>query len=361
MKTARFFKDYLEKILFLIYFKNFNFNKVTVLCYNVTPVILYKYFNVKSYIFSNHGIAKELYEGLIRTSENNILFVNQNNIFIKFLPKKWNYIYHVSKQTYKSILKKNSFTLITAGSTYKTNNKAIAKKILEKSIHNQDSLRLMNEYEHICCKRSDKILSIGTNSVVKDFKEEYKNKKIFQIKNSSYLPNENKDLNNKKDEIVMVAGRGSYHKGVDLYFDLAKLYPNITFNLIHLYDLDNALVPPNVIVHGFVLPTNPLFSEICKRSKVSCFFSISEGYPGSLCDTLSFKLLPLVPKKLGLELSQSFEYDDFKDMTIKFENLINTKKNDHEKYDMLELWKKDNISIEAFRLQLNEFLTHDCI
>ena len=75
MKLARFLKNYLEKFLFLIYLQNFNFNKVTVLCYNLTPVILYKYFNVKSYIFSNHGIAKELYEGLIRESKNNILFI----------------------------------------------------------------------------------------------------------------------------------------------------------------------------------------------------------------------------------------------------------------------------------------------
>ena len=356
MKLVRFLKTYLEKFLFLIYLKNFNFNRVTVLCFNVTPVILFKYFNVKSYIFSNHGIAKELYDGLIRTSDNNILFINPNNKLIKFLPKKWNYIYHVNKNTYRFILKKNKFTLITSGSTYKTNNKAILNKMNEKSIYNIDYFRFMKEYNHLCCKNAEKILCIGTNSVVKDFRQQYKNKKIFQIKNSSYIKNENIEQFRIRDEVVMVAGRGSYHKGVDTYFELAKLNPDITFNLIHLYDFENVPVPPNMIIHGFVLPSDPLFTEVCNRSKVSCFFSIAEGFPGSLCDTLSFKLLPLVSKKLGLGFDKSFEYDDFEDLLVKFESLMKNKNIDNEKFEILELWKKENISIESFRSQLNDFL-----
>ena len=349
-------KEYLEKFLFIIYIRNRNLSKFTVLCYNVTPVMLFKFFGVKSYIFSNHGIALELYKGLIRTSNDNILFINQANVLLKYLPKNWKYVYHVNKDTYKYILEKDSYTLITTGSTYSTNNKAILQKMALNSIYNVKYFRFMNEYDDICCQFAERILCIGTDAVVEDYKKQYGSKKVYQITNSSYLRSERRLLLSTKNEVVMVAGRGSYHKGVDVYFELARFYPDLTFNLIHLYDLENVDVPSNVIIHGFVKPTDPVFSEVCSRSKVSCFFSIAEGFPGSLCDTLAYEVLPLVPKSLGLGLKGSFEYDDFNDLILKFQVLFNVGDEQNELRKSLTTWKQENISIESFRLKLNSFL-----
>lgn len=356
MKYLRYIKNIVQKYLFIFYVRNFNFSNVTVFCYNVTPVFILKYLKVKSKIFSNHGIAYELYKGLIKHSKTNVLFINENSPYIKYLPKSWSYIYHFSPYTYKEIFKKNTFSLITSGNTFKYNNNAINQKLINNSSYGIDSFRFMQIEEHHCCLRAESILSIGTKSVLNEFEKEYPNKPIFQIKNSTYFPNFNDNLLIDKKEVVMVAGKGSLHKGVDIYFKLAKLNPNIKFNLIHLFDLEEFLIPENVIVHGFILPTNPLFTKICLRSRITCFFSISEGFPGSLCDSLSFRLLPLVPKELGLEFNNYFEYDSFEDLILKFKNLYYDVNSLEKKQNDIDCWKERNIEINVFRNQLKEYL-----
>lgn len=355
MKLIRIFKIFIQKFIFLVHFKNANFSDVTVLCYNVVPVFLFKKLNIKSYIFSNHGIALEIFEGLKRNSKNNILFINENSFIIKFLPKKWNYIYHFSNSTYKYILKKYSFSLLVSGNTYKINNEKILRKINSQPLALENSFRLMQKQEDLCCKKAKKIISVSTDNVFQNFKEQYKNKQIFQLKNSSYINSKKFKKNLIRNEIVMIAGRGSFHKGVDVYFNLAKLYPSITFNLIHPVDFTNLEPPSNVIIHGFLMPSNPLFSEICYRSKISCFFSISEGFPGSVCDSLAFDLLPLVPEDLGLKFDNIFQYTSLDDLSKKFENLYFNENKNNKELSSLSKWKKTNISIQAFRRDIDKF------
>lgn len=355
MNLVRIFKNFFQKFIFLIHLKNSNLTKFTVLCYNVAPVLLKKKFNLKSYIFSNHGIAFEIFDGLIRNSKNNIIFINENNFFLQFLPKSWDYIYHFSNSTYKYILKKNSFSLLVSGNTYKTNNEQIFKKIKSQHLAVKSSFRIMQKQEDLCCKKADKIISISSDKVFKNFKDQYKNKEIFQLKNSTYLNSKKITKKRLRNEVVMIAGRGSFHKGVDIYFDLAKLYPQITFNLIHPLDFEHPKPPTNLIVHGFLLPSNKLFTEICSRSKISCFFSISEGFPGSVCDSVAHNLLPLVPKDLGLKFDNMFEYVSFDDMIKKFGLLYFNQNIYKTSSSLLNNWKERNISIEVFRSDVNRF------
>lgn len=357
MKYIKIIKSILQKYLFIFHLKNFNFSNVTVLCYNVTPVLLFKCFGIKSKIFSNHGIAMELYNGAKEHSKGNVLFINEDCFFIKFFPKKWKYIYHFNLNTYKYIYQKKNFSLITAGNTYKYNNNAIYRKLAQSSKYNIDSFRLMKVEEHECCLMAESILSIGTNGVFKEFQNDYPNKSIFQLNNSTYFKNRINNPLFERTEVLMIAGRGSFHKGVDVYFKLAEINPEIIFNLIHPYDLNEIEIPLNVVIHGFILPTNPLFSEICLRSRVSCFFSISEGFPGSLCDSLAFGLLPIVPKDLGLEFSDCFEFNDFEELQSKFSELYYNFQYFEKRQSSIELWKSKNITIDVFRSQVKEYFT----
>jgi glycosyltransferase involved in cell wall biosynthesis len=108
-----------------------------------------------------------------------------------------------------------------------------------------------------------------------------------------------KDVIKKKNSVLTVASvnneRTFFIKGLDLYFETARLLPQFTFTVIGLQSnmlvYANKIAPGNVTCLGYI-PQDTLIQEF-KKSVVYAQFSITEGLPNVVCEAMLAGCIPV--------------------------------------------------------------------
>ena len=126
---------------------------------------------------------------------------------------------------------------------------------------------------------------------------------------------------------VVLIGNNLYYKGWDVYLDLAKLFPNITF---HVVGSGNQLVSPtkdskhfkNIICHGQL--SHSQLNDLLKHIDLHVFPSRSEGFPKVLLESAAAGVPSLVFSDYGAKewLKAGFIVNTKLEMVETIKNLL---------------------------------------
>jgi glycosyltransferase involved in cell wall biosynthesis len=110
----------------------------------------------------------------------------------------------------------------------------------------------------------------------------------------------------KKKNIILTIGyidKLSFtRKGIDRYFRLAEMIPEIEFHLIGKVDLSgfSVNIPNNVILHGHLNFMEDKFIDLLESAKIYIQFSKHESFGCSVAEAMQFGCLPIVSDSYSL-------------------------------------------------------------
>lgn len=107
------------------------------------------------------------------------------------------------------------------------------------------------------------------------------------------------------------AGSGAVHKGLDLVLEVFARHPELTLHCVGPYEAERDFVAayrrelyelPNIVSHGWMLPSDPRFREIASRAAAFVLPSASESMSTAAATCMSFGLVPIVTARCGMDL-----------------------------------------------------------
>ena len=163
---------------------------------------------------------------------------------------------------------------------------------------------------------SDVVICLGDKSVQRNFIADDNCEGKYRHLNAFYFnvatPDEAKDFNACRRNILWFGSAGMIHKGLDIAIDFAVAHPEFTLHICggsrQEKDFMNYYSPliekyDNILWHGFVDIESPLFEQLLGGCGILLNPSISEGGAVSVLNVLgNGALLPVYSQGTGLEL-----------------------------------------------------------
>ena len=127
---------------------------------------------------------------------------------------------------------------------------------------------------------------------------------------SEVLPRE-RDDDFDDGTFLWFAGSGAVHKGMDLVLDVFARNPALTLHCIGPYGAETDFVAlygrelhasPNIVSHGWLLPSDPRFRAIARRASAFVLPSCSESQSTAAATCMMFGLVPIVTPQCGMAL-----------------------------------------------------------
>ncbi|MDY0288979.1 MAG: glycosyltransferase [Sphaerochaeta sp.] len=156
--------------------------------------------------------------------------------------------------------------------------------------------------EHLSSELADYILQVGNHHTMKTYPKEVQSK-IHLIKQACHnfegpLQNEKKDRN----RFLWLGSSGSLLKGLDILLEVFSSRADVCLDIVGTIDSDFyelyakkiIMNSKNIEFHGFLDIWGKKFKHIYECCSYSIFPSFSEGYPGSVVNTMKLGLLPIV-------------------------------------------------------------------
>lgn len=111
------------------------------------------------------------------------------------------------------------------------------------------------------------------------------------------------------------AGSGAVHKGLDLVLELFARRTELTLHCIGPYEAERDFVAayrrelyelPNIISHGWMLPSDERFAKIASQAMAFILPSASESMSTAAATCMTFGLAPIVTARCGMDLPPGF-------------------------------------------------------
>jgi hypothetical protein len=137
------------------------------------------------------------------------------------------------------------------------------------------------------------------------------NHSIKTIYPTIQMPEMTKNINMLNNDFLFIGSYSLLHKGLDLYVDAARKFPNYNFRVLARTSEESHFVnkldlPQNVILDGFYPTDSPEFLYILKKCRYVVLPSISEGMATSvLTGIIGGKLLPIITKECGIDMTDN--------------------------------------------------------
>jgi glycosyltransferase involved in cell wall biosynthesis len=105
-----------------------------------------------------------------------------------------------------------------------------------------------------------------------------------------------KNKNNVAIAVAYITNKRNFHlKGIDMFIETARLLPEHNFLLVGISETfrkkENIQLPSNCKIYEAV-PQSELI-KLYRSSKVFCLFSLSEGMPNVLCESMLCECIPV--------------------------------------------------------------------
>lgn len=113
------------------------------------------------------------------------------------------------------------------------------------------------------------------------------------------------DFTKKKDRILTIGyiDESSFsRKGIDKFFELAKVMKKVEFHFIGTLDINNLRVeiPENIVQHGYLQTTDENFIHILEQCKVYFQLSRHESFGCSVAEAMQYGCIPIVSNLYSL-------------------------------------------------------------
>jgi hypothetical protein len=216
-------------------------------------------------------------------------------------------------------------------------------------------------------RRSSNILNIG-NSVTRS---SFESSKVIRNLPGIALGNKVSSNRNKSENaILFFAGKGIYHKGLDIACQVAK---NLERKLMIIaardvdYDEINRLTQLGKIkveIFPFIEVDSPAWLETIHRGKFAIFPSISDGMNTTVLTVVKYGVYPIVTDRTGCDIGSVIRWSDPADLVEEFTNELNRleKMPSNVLSDQIAVWSNTiavENSVEAFKksvkINLNYF------
>ena len=128
---------------------------------------------------------------------------------------------------------------------------------------------------------------------------------------ASPVPPRRRDDDFDDRTFLWFAGSGAVHKGFDRVLECFARNPDLTLHCVGPYEQERDFVAafarelyqtPNIVSHGWMLPSDPAFREIARRASSFVMPSCSEGMSPAAATCMQFGLVPIVTARCGLEI-----------------------------------------------------------
>lgn len=128
---------------------------------------------------------------------------------------------------------------------------------------------------------------------------------------ASPVPSRERDDDFEERTFLWFAGSGAVHKGLDLVLECFARNPELTLHCVGPYEQELDFVAafgrelyqtPNIVSHGWMLPSDPAFLRIARQASSFVMPSCSEGMSPAAATCMKFGLVPIVTARCGLEL-----------------------------------------------------------
>lgn len=235
---------------------------------------------------------------IVKNIKRNLRIINEFKVRIKSNPAK---IVHINSSCSNYGIIRDYFIARTAH-----NNKIKIVIHFHCNIEDQLTSTFSKRYFKKLCKLSDKIIVLNEKS----------SKYISNNLNleSTILPNFIDEPNLKYSKVIHkdiktigFVGHISVKKGIMQIFDVAKLFPEITFNLAGpiRFNLDDIEIPTNVVLMGSVNPVDVL--KLLETIDIFLFPTHSEGFSLALLEAMSIGV-PIITTDVGANLDMIESY-----------------------------------------------------
>lgn len=128
---------------------------------------------------------------------------------------------------------------------------------------------------------------------------------------ASPVPPRQRDDDFEDRTFLWFAGSGAVHKGLDLVLECFARNPELTLHCVGPYEQELDFVAafghelyrkPNIVSHGWMLPSDPEFQRIARQASSFVMPSCSESMSTAAATCMQFGLIPIVTARCGLEL-----------------------------------------------------------
>ena len=152
------------------------------------------------------------------------------------------------------------------------------------------------------CEIADYIFQIGSKYTLETYPLNIRNK-IRIIRQSNTIINKKiieRDFSNRKD-FLWLGSSGAILKGLDLAIDFFKEKSNLNLHIVgNVDDTFKGIIQcnnyTNIKFYGFLNTSSEEFISIIKKCNFLLYPSCSEGCPGSVINTMSYGVVPIVTK-----------------------------------------------------------------
>ncbi|NUQ93652.1 MAG: glycosyltransferase [Gemmatimonadaceae bacterium] len=113
------------------------------------------------------------------------------------------------------------------------------------------------------------------------------------------------------------AGSGAVHKGLDRVLEVFARHPELTLHCVGPYEAERDFAAayrrelyelPNIVSHGWMLPSDPRFRAIASQAAAFVLPSASESMSTAAATCLAFGLIPIVTARCGMDLPPGLGY-----------------------------------------------------
>ena len=134
---------------------------------------------------------------------------------------------------------------------------------------------------------------------------------------ASPVPPRSRDDDFEDRTFLWFAGSGAVHKGFDLVLECFARNPDLTLHCVGPYEQELDFVAafgrelyqtPNIVSHGWMLPSDPAFLRIARQASSFIMPSCSEGMSPAAATCMQFGLIPIVTARSGLQLPSGIGY-----------------------------------------------------
>ncbi len=277
----------------ILYFKVSNSTFV-----NIDRDILVKNFYAKEYYINMQTSVSYLFALLKLTGYLICNGWNWNIYFIRFAD------WHTAILTFFKKIYGKKLIIVNGGYDvlqvkeirYGANASKIRSRCIKYSLNNADYLlpnskslvESVNSYaSNNSVKQGINVLAPNTKAIIKI------------IPNGFIIPQNDDNLIHEKQMILTVAQINNEKrfrlKGIDCFIEVAKKISHAKFCIAgvseNFFTDHNIIIPHNILV----LPELSYYkiTQLYKKSKVFCLFSLSEGMPNVLCEAMMYKCIPV--------------------------------------------------------------------
>lgn len=174
-----------------------------------------------------------------------------------------------------------------------------------------NSCRLIDQKWGIAASCSDVIICIGNEFTKSTFEDISFNSKFYKI-NPSYTQSKSytsfDNINYIRNDFLFFGSYGLLHKGLDLYVEAAKYFPEKIFHVCGKTDeefnfLKSLNLPLNVKIHGFIDINSQAFNSIVCTTAFVVLPSCSEGISTAVINAvIGGAFLPIVTRESGIDI-----------------------------------------------------------